>query len=844
MRINEPGGPLRRDNAEPRGLLALAWTAEAAERVWHALWLAATVAGLFIALALIGVLDLLGGWVHAAVLIVFAAALVGAFWRGGRCLTLPDQGTARRRLERDSCLDHRPLSSLLDRQATGTLEPESRALWRAHKARLRIAAKDLRVRLPASPAGADPMATRGFVALLLIVGMVTAGTDWSDRLIRAVSPQIAGASAGPPPVLDLFITPPDYTGMPPIYLQAANRQVDNVGATPAPAESIGLTVPVGSDLTGRVTGGHELPMLRLGDIREPFEPVADNSFELVTVIRRGDLLAIEQDGGVLGQWTLQVRPDHAPVAAFAEPPEATERWVLRLVYAAVDDYGLVDLTATVRLTTVPTGALDRDPIQLSLSLTSQSPREVDGSGFFDLTAHTWAGLPVTIQLTAKDAAGQIGVSAAVPFVLPERAFTHPIAQAVVDQRRVLIREPDRAVEVAESLETLSVRPERYRDDMAVFLALRAAARRLRLADGGIAHIEPIQRLLWDTALRIEDGELSLAARDLREAQQALMEALESDASDEEIRRLMDELRDAIDHYMAALQQQLLDQMASGGEIPRLPFDPDMMVIDQDMLSDMLDRMQSLAETGARDAARQMLSDLQQMMEGLQSGAMGPPPEAMNQAMDMLEDLQALIEAQQALLDETFRQSQLNRSGRDQPGEGETVPGQGGEGPQAQASGPFGAETQGALRRGLGQIMRDANSMLGSIPQNLGRAERAMSRSENALEQGLPSAAVDPQTEAVDALRQALGDMAEQLMEQMAQRYGPGIGMMPAPNDSGRDPLGRPHGRRGFSNEDVGIPSEAETTRARRILDELRRRLGERDRPATERDYFERLLRQF
>jgi hypothetical protein len=304
----------------------------------------------------------------------------------------------------------------------------------------------------------------------------------------------------------------------------------------------------------------------------------------------------------------------------------------------------------------------------------------------------------------------------------------------------------------------------------------------------------------------------------------------------------------MDRYLAAMQQQLLDQLARGEEIPQLPFDPEATIIDRDQLAEMLDRMQSLAETGARDAARQMLSELQRMTEGLQSGAMGPPPDAMNQAMELMEDLQALIDAQQALLDQTFQEAQPGGEG--QPQQGDRQPGQpgqdgqSGEGLLGQTEGMSGAETQGALRRGLGQIMRDADEMLGSIPQNLGRGERAMSRAEQALERGNPGAAVGPQTDALEALRQGMQDMANQIMEQMAQQYGAGMGLMPMPNGAGRDPLGRPRGRQGFSTDNVEIPSEAETGRARRILDELRRRLNERDRPAPERDYFERLLRQF
>jgi hypothetical protein len=43
---------------------------------------------------------------------------------------------------------------------------------------------------------------------------------------------------------------------------------------------------------------------------------------------------------------------------------------------------------------------------------------------------------------------------------------------------------------------------------------------------------------------------------------------------------------------------------------------------------------------------------------------------------------------------------------------------------------------------------------------------------------------------------------------------------------------------------VKIPEEAELQRAREILDELRRRSGQYGRPQMEREYIDRLLKQF
>jgi hypothetical protein len=64
-------------------------------------------------------------------------------------------------------------------------------------------------------------------------------------------------------------------------------------------------------------------------------------------------------------------------------------------------------------------------------------------------------------------------------------------------------------------------------------------------------------------------------------------------------------------------------------------------------------------------------------------------------------------------------------------------------------------------------------------------------------------------------------------------------------DQGTDPLGRPlRGREYGDDTTVKVPGEIDVQRARRILEELRRRYGESFRPQLELDYIERLLKDF
>ncbi len=837
--------------AIPRAKLVLVWLTILWERVWPAVWPAIGVLGLFLAAALFDVLPLLPGWLHVVVLLAFAAAFVAAIITAVRRIYIPDAESARRRLEISSGVPHRPLTGLLDHQAAGTADAFSRRLWQMHRQRLRDAVKRWRVGWPQPGlAKHDRYGMRAAVGLLLILGFVAARGDWAERLGHALTPQLTGAMADQVATLDLFITPPDYTGAPPLYLRPARPAEDGTAA----AEIETIQVPVNSTLLARVTGGGEPPMLALATGQTAFDDIDGANYEITAEITDGDQISVEQGGAVLGRWPIAVIPDSPPTIRMAEEPTQSQRAAVRIEYEATDDYGIETAAATIALTEEALAAgpgLARDPIMLELAVPGRRPREARAASYHDLTPHPWAGQSVRLTLSATDGAGQTGESDPVEFVLPEREFNHPVARAIIEQRRSLMLDPSTHEIVTEVLETLSIRPDRYFDDSVVFLALRTAARRLALARDVADVVDPVQRLLWDTALRIEDGGLSIAERDLREAQQALMDALDSDATDSEIRELMEELREALNEYLRAMEENLMDRLARG-EVPEMLADPESQAVDRNQLNEMLEQMQELAESGAREAARDMLAQLQEMLENLQAGVMQQQQQQNaqpNPAMELMEELQNLTRAQQELLDRTFQESQQGQqqgqSGENMPSQSPSQPNTGSGSQLGSDFGTEGAAVQEALRRALGEMMRQMDEMTGDIPVPLGRAEQSMRQSEQALGQGQMGEAVQPQADSVDQLQQGLQDFVDQVLEQMAQQNSGQVGQMMQQLNSGRDPLGRPMPNSGGMNtEEVGIPSQSDLQRARQILDELRRRSGQRHRPIDELDYIDRLMRQF
>jgi len=821
-------------------LLALARGAVAWESIWVALWPLLGVVGAFLAVALSGLLPALDGWLHSATLAGFALAFLAAVLYGLRRVRLPDELAGKRRLERDSGLDHRPLTALDDRMMTGTADPEARALWRAHQRSIIARLKGLRVRLPRPGlAAADPWALRGLVVLLILVGLASTEGSIGSRLVAAVTPSFNTAPQLPP-TLDAWINPPAYTGMAPLYLEVGSPAAQAAGETAAPgaghdspagpAAGAPLRVPAGSVLLAQVQGGGGAPSLEVGTATRPFENFAHEAYRLEHSLTDGDRLAIVQDGETLAEWPLQLVPDNPPEIEFLAAPSRTERAALQLNYQAKDDYGLAEVKAVVRRLDQP----EAEPMELEMALPGGRPSVEDANSYHDLTPHPWAGLAVEIQLVAKDQPGQEGRSEAVRTVLPERIFNHPVARALVELRKQLTLDPERRLPVVQALSGIYEHPEHFFHDILVALAIRSAERRL-IHDPSRQAIEQVQELLWEAALRIEEGGLATAERELREAQDRLMEALERDAPDEEIERLIEELQQALNNFLDELTKQMQEQMAQGDQqLQPQDMPPNSQMVNRQDLMEMLERAREMAKSGAKEAAQELLSQLREMLENLRANPYAQQQNRdMQEASRMMRDLENMMREQQELLDRSFERSQQG-----QPGEGESQ----------QGDNQGDAQRQEQLRQQLGELMRQLGDALGEIPRPLGRAEREMRDAREALENGQPGQAVPPQTRSLDQLQQGMQATLEQFMEMFQPGEGEGEGQVGArPGDNQRDPLGRemqsPNNGQ-VSREGVQIPDQMELQRTREIVDELRRRRGERERPPLELDYLDRLLDQF
>lgn len=833
-----------------------------AERISRCFWPFATVLLLVLAALMFGLHENLQLELVWGLSVIAVIALFGALFYGARRIQWPSQDETFERL--DSTLPGRPIAAILDHQAIGAGDVGSENIWQAHVARMAERAERARAAQPDFQlASRDPYALR-YVAVLAFVLALVFGSVL--RIATVTEIPGAGEIAGGP-TWEGWIEPPAYTGKPSLYLADIDRDT--------------LSVPADSLLTLRLYG--EIGSLTVAETisgrTEDISSAAGPTQEFV--ITQSGSLTIDGPGGQ--SWAINVTPNAPPTIRIDGEAERSARGEMELPYAAQDDYGVVSGGAEIELDldtvdrryglTLPPEA--REKIQLDLPM----PFNADRTDFVEvlvenLAQHPWANLPVNVTLFVNDAAGLTGVAAAQVITLPGRRFFDPLARALVEQRRDLLWTRANGPRVAQVLRTVSYQPEGiFRSDTA-YLKLRVAIRRLEIgfefSDLSRERQDEIAQVLWDIAVLIEDGLLSDAAARLLRAQERLSQAMEQGANEDEIAKLMDELREAMQDYMQQLAEQSQQNPDQSAE------NQNAQEITGEQLQALLDRIQELMEQGRMDEAQALLDQLREMMENMQvtQGEQGQGQQSPGQ--QAMEGLADTLRQQQGLNDDTFSdlQEQFGEDGQDgedgqegQQGE-QGEQGQQGQSGQQGQNGENGQGQQPGEGQGQGtdpgqsladrqqglrdQLNRQSQNMPGpgtpggdAARDSLGRAGRAMEGAEDSLRNEDFAGALDNQAEAMEALREGLRELAEQLAQQQNQQGQQGEAFGQNNSNNRRDPLGRDAGTRGqIGSDEQLLQNDDVYRRARDLLDEIRRRSSEQDRPDIELDYLKRLLDRF
>ncbi|WP_300377419.1 DUF4175 family protein [Henriciella sp.] len=850
----------------------------------RAFWPPSVLVGVFLFLALTGVMDAASEKLAAISIIAFVCSVVLLGVIGFIRFSPPGRNEAIRILDRQS--DLRPLTALSDRPSRPGADGV--ALWRAHEVRLTDAARRLNVPTFRDEWRAtDPLHLRyiipGLLALALIFGWAAAG----DRLQRAFSPDIGSLFGAETIRIEAWITPPQHTGRPPVFLKSGQQNV---------------RVPAGSEITVRAQAPSAPKLVIDGKesrTASRFAETPEGAFEATGIISTDSDVRVTWWGNRAG-WQVLASPDEVPAVEWVSAPELTPTDKTEFGWKLSDDYGVESLELVF---TRKDGGGDGTPDSVSVQLPGVAPKAAEDTTAIDLTRHRWAGLETEVRLRATDGAGQAGYSEPVDFVIPEKLLLQPLARAIQDIRVTILREdgtyeglpeqanaealeagavytaatqrigyaPDGIQRASRMIEAVTYNAPHYFEDVSLYLGLRHAGSVLQ-ASVTTDEAETTEPLLWSLTLRAEYGSAADALRALQAARKALEEALRDGASEAEIKRRMEAFREAAKNYMAA---RMAEALANGLDAPPDDTDSAQRSGGQGLggsdFEDMLNALSDLTETGATDQARQLLSDITNMLENLQfqqgngsgDGFPGMPgeqqgeneedlPQEERELSETLRDLSDMLREQRELNDETLAEER-GEGAHQRPGQqpGEQPDGQNGEERSAPGSdlagrqeglgdtieefaerrGGNGGEESDEEAEGFGEGGETEEELLEAI-------ERAQRRAAEALREGNTARAQRNQDRATDGLRDLAQGLAGKLDELKRERLGEEYGG----SDEETDPFGNPTG--GVSDgSDVNIPEEAERQRAKDILEELRRRYGTAG-DEDERDYLERLLDRF
>lgn len=804
------------------------------ERVARSFWPLATILALIFASFAFGgvtaVPALVLPWLASGVGLLL---IIAAIWGGMRFQRVKPAEVIQRL---DHSLPGRPLAALGDKAAIGG----EGTLWQAHLAQMEERAAQARAVAPnAELSKRDPYALRLVAMVALAMALIFGSFSQFGNGVSAIAATVNRPfgndnQTSSAPTWEGWAEPPAYTHRPTIYLNAWK-------------EGEPLELPKGSVVTFRLYGEGSKITQTIGAMQgnDPLAPEfkAETSGVIEVSERR---------------FEVTVLPDHSPTIHAAG--EATRRADGKMVqgFEASDDHGVTSAKAeiTLNIAEVPRqyGLViepePRKPLSFDLPIpTSGKRQDIRGQLVQDLSRHPWANLPVTLILRASDGIEQQGTSKPVNIELPGRRFFDPLAAALIEIRRDLLWSRDNAERSAEILRAVTWQPEGFVEDT-LYRELRGS---VGLMEGDSFTPEQRDKLaeaLWQAAVLLEDGGLSDALARMKQAQEKLSEAIRKGASQDEIQQLMDELKEATDAYT-----QMLAEQGKQDPSERFAKNQEKQTITGDQIQEMMDEIQRLMNEGRMAEAQQLLEQFNRMMENLQvtQGQAGEGQQQGGKGNQPMNRLADTLREQQKLSDEAFREMQ------EQFGEGNI-----GETPE---SSDELAKRQRELREELGQqrglLEGEAGENGDQAQQRLDEAGRAMEDAEEALRNGDLGGALQRQADAIQSMREGMRALGDGLRDRQraaddnnettppegpegesgdsAAQQGQSGERSPATDPLGREQAGSGNSAASGELAENGIDPAA---RARDLLDEIRRRSGERQRPEEELNYLERLLERF
>jgi hypothetical protein len=515
----------------------------------------------------VAVFGLVNGWLCLAAVLLAVGLLV----RGVMRLRAPSTAEADRRIETASGLRHRPLAALDDQVALGDA-----ALFALHQDRTRAVLATARAGgLAPVLSTADPLSLRAAGVLVLLTAIVAAGAAAPQRLAAAF---LLPDWPFPGPLVEAWVTPPAYTGQPPVLLKAGQP------VTVLSGTHIGVII---SGSTARITFA--------GQALAGPAPADDSRRADGTITGSGRLL-VGPWWHRLAAWDITAVPPGAPRLTLAPP--ALKEANLVLAYDAEDAYGLASLGVAL----TPLGAPGALPDSADLS-----PQAGHATAMLNEADSPYAGLPVAITLRAQNFAGMTAVTPPQIVVLPPQPLHDATARALSQVRQGLAVHPATPAAAGAALAALSRDPPSaisYAADLQ--MAALAAALNSEAARPA-ASVDRLAALIH----QIEQGPSFGANQALADAARDLTDTLKNGGSQAQ-------LQAALQKLAAALAAKL----GTGGMGPT----PGGQTFDASGLARMADQIAADERAGNTAKAQQELAHLQKTLQQLQNARVMTPQE--------------------------------------------------------------------------------------------------------------------------------------------------------------------------------------------------------------------------
>lgn len=558
-----------------------------------------------------------------------------------------------------------------------------------------------------------PHSSRYILALVALALVSTAWMSWGKDAINSINPGISKKWRQSKPAMNAWIAPPEYTHLPPVMLATPAEVLQNDKT---------LSVPSGSVVKAYIAGSGSAPGLQLNGESYKFTPDGNNGYSISQKVDGGRNISINRGWRSLGYWRIKVLPDKSPKISFFAPPSVTERKTIQLSYLASDDYG-IDRLALVIEPAISAPGVSLDPITIPLPTPLSNDLREDI--FKDLTSSSLAGLPVTLRLQATDSSGNEGLSDKVSLKLPERAFRHPLASALIEERKLLLMDDSKATrnETANIMAGIAHQPGAYNRDPVVLMALRTGAVRLIL-DQNPETLPIVSDLLWQAAIRIEEGAAGQAHESLIKRHNELALAFDRNANENEVQLLIEKLQQALFQYMAALESRKTTLKLDDGEDKSIAED----------FSLRLEQLRGLSAGGLRKEARNKLGELQRLWENIKTEPLkiSPQQKHMLQQQNLLKGIAA---AQQKLIEAAVRTENIGKN-------------------------PEALKRLAEIQQRISKQLKSVLDRLNSTPVGLLEGAHAMDAAVIMFKQSDIKAALQSQHEALRALRKGIMEIVE------------------------------------------------------------------------------------